>query len=91
MSEHQVPEFNSTWRQLGLDPIKDSDQVHIYNANCDLLLIYNIVADTRTDDGPEVDILKALWHNQIKLETAIDVLGGIKWDRNNTKEKEKNV
>ena len=39
------------------------------------------------DDGPEVDILKALAHDQIKLDTAIDVLGGIKWDRNNTKEK----
>ena len=44
------------------------------------------------EDGPEVDILKALSHKQISLNTAIEVLGGIKWDRNNTiKRGEKNV
>ena len=48
---------------------------------------YREVRSPRADDGPEVDILKALAHNQIKLNTAIDVLGGIKWNRNNTKEK----
>lgn len=85
----EVPEFNITWKDLGLAPIPDCNEVGIYSENGVLLRIYNIVAEGpvyNVEDGPEVDILKALAHKQISLNTAIEVLGGIKWDRNNTKE-----